>query len=150
YPESPPPHSASAAQPLEALPTSPRRYSQRTPAPRLLSSSAYPLSSFLPRFGSGSGNLLQCCFLLLNDQNVSPPSSPLVVRRNFTAWGDQSFAIKTSVALITTVTVPPWTRPRRSAEPRVIAATTSWPPPMSTITSAMMLPNLTSLIRPAN
>src|SRR5580765_5931771 len=56
----------------------------------------------------------------------------------------------TSVALITAVTVAPCERPRFSAAARVIAETISWPPPMSTTTSAMTAPTLTDLTLPWN
>ena len=46
--------------------------------------------------------------------------------------------------------VVPGERARSSAEARVIAETISWPPPMSTTTSAMTLPSFTDLTLPWN
>ena len=53
----------------------------------------------------------------------------------------------TSVALISTVTSSPSASSRSSALPRVIAATTVWPP-MSTVISDMIVPSLTSVTFP--
>src|SRR5262249_12574308 len=54
-------------------------------------------------------------------------------------------SINTSVALMTALTVSPALRPNGSAEPRVIAATSSTSPTLI-VTSAMTLPSLTDLI----
>src|SRR5262245_23634534 len=53
-----------------------------------------------------------------------------------------------SVDLMIAVTWSPCLRPRASADPRVIAAVSESPPPMSMLTSAITLPTRMAVTRP--